>query len=134
MTSDERPIEIEWHDPAPRDPRFDPFNDTGLRPYVELAERAVRATAEPVADRGRDTGIALSEVRTVLGRARTALGVLEYDERGTEWDTTRDERGFLVSERKYKDPDHDAMVAALRQTVAALERWERTGRPLKGKR
>jgi hypothetical protein len=85
-------------------------------------------------DRGRDTSRALVEVRTVLSRAKTALFELERDERGTEFEHKRDEQGRLISRSKYKDPDHDEMVAALRQTVDALERWERTGRPLKGKR
>ena len=60
-------------------------------------------------DRGRETTFALTEVRTVLSRAETAV----------------------VSIRRFnhgRDPEAEEMIAELRAVVERLERWRRTGR------
>lgn len=98
-------------------------------------------------DRGRETGNALTEIRTVLSRAITArhviarvsegpkgyrretgetrtltLGGREQTIRLTEWVETEPAR---------PDPDQMEMLAALDTFIAAAERWQRTGRPTK---
>lgn len=70
-----------------------------------------------MADRGRDTSRELTEVRTVLSRAETALEYLH-----------------MLRDRGFKDPDAAEMRVALFEVVEKLSRWRRTGRPLKGGR
>lgn len=84
------------------------------------------------ADRGRDSGEALTSVRTVLSRAETALEELGPEGARTEWplktgDRERDE--YSVREaRMFEDPDAPAMRQALRAVVAVLSPWRKTGR------
>jgi hypothetical protein len=59
-------------------------------------------------DRGRDTSAALTEVRTVLSRARTASTLLWRFGEGV-------------------DPDLMAMRSAMDQIAGLLKRWEKTG-------
>lgn len=82
-------------------------------------------------DRGAEKSYALTEVRTVLSRAETAIKLLESGP--TEW---RYDVEWIDGERHSEriteyDPDHKDMIFALRAVVAQLERWRRTG---KGKR
>lgn len=65
-------------------------------------------------DRGRDTSVELTEVRTVLSRAESAMVAV----RRGPW-------------RGEPDPEAGEMLAALERVVAELARWRRTGRPLK---
>jgi hypothetical protein len=94
---------------------------SGLGEY-ELANRLWALASECAArgltmsDRGRDTSIELSEVRTVLSRAEHALWVVEG---------TRPYAG--------RDPDSPEITAALQEVIGLLDRWRRTGRPLKSK-
>lgn len=80
-----------------------------------------------MADRGRETSRALTEVRTVLSRAETALRAL-----GGPTEHARDEHGdtvFVDGDFVYEhDPDHVEMREALATAVQALGRWRRTGR------
>ena len=64
-------------------------------------------------DVGTRTSYPLTEARTVLSRAETAIFWLERDDRHAA------------------DPDLDAILAALRTTVEALDPFRRTGRPKK---
>lgn len=71
------------------------------------------------ADRGRETGVALTEIRTVLSRAETARStILNIDE----------SRVFPKAYPSMFDPDRDEMVQALDDFIAAAGRWARTGR------
>jgi len=90
------------------------------------------------ADRGRDTSRSLTDVRTVLSRAETALADLtrrSYHPNmpATRWDREADrwvETGELVGGDQ-DDPDIEEMCAALEQAVSLLDKWRRTGRPPK---
>lgn len=74
-----------------------------------MTENAERSTALlRGADRGRDTSMALTEVRTVLSRAETALASWSYFER---------------------DPDGEQMLGDLQVVCGILDKWKRTGRP-----
>jgi hypothetical protein len=63
-------------------------------------------------DRSRDVSDALTEVRTVLSRAETAMEALVRR-------SCRDEA---------PDPDTDAMYYALERTVRDLARWRKAGK------
>lgn len=75
-----------------------------------------------VGGRGRETGRALTEVRTVLSRAETALADLSAGPSEGRFDPVT--REFT----RYPDPEQDEMEEALRQVVVLLARWRRTGR------
>jgi len=88
-------------------------------------------------DRGREAGYALTEVRTVLSRTRTALRVLEPG-RQIEWhrlpQTPQPARvtgnGAPPHDRsrpQFDDPDVELMRTALGHVVTLLEPWDRTG-------
>jgi hypothetical protein len=62
-----------------------------------------------VTDRGKDVSNALTEVRTVHSRAKSALDKFE--------------RGYGMS-----DPDRERMIGALNEVVALLDEWKRTKR------
>ena len=102
-------------------------------------------------DRSRDVSDELGEVRTVLNRARTAIDRLESEWGHDTYDDPEvmaeepvksnfpDRETFLDawrewSDRRYAarmvmaDQDLDDMLAALRRTVASLERWDRAGK------
>lgn len=73
-----------------------------------------------MSDRRKDTSTELSEVRTVLSRAETALDVLErYAEREFVW---WDNKTPLVH-----DPEDREIIEALQQVVRILDRF-RSGR------
>ncbi|MFJ1695717.1 hypothetical protein ACIOHC_11285 [Streptomyces sp. NPDC088252] len=80
--------------------------------------------------RGREVSAALTEARTVLSRAESALSHLDGP---TEWlyeldgcTPLDDANGDWI--RAY-DPDHDELVRSLTAVIALLEPWQRTGRP-----
>lgn len=73
-------------------------------------------------DRGRDTSPELTEARTVLSRAETALMQLEGMQRARA-----NGDGWYGPE----DPDHWAIADALKATVTALWPYRRTGRTRK---
>lgn len=84
------------------------------------------------ADRGRDSGEALTSVRTVLSRAETALEELGPDGTKLEWPprTNRRDDWENFSKReaeKFEDPDAAAMRTALQTAVALLSPWRKTG-------
>lgn len=102
-------------------------------------------------DRSRDVSTALTEVRTVLNRARSAIDKLDGEYAGDwvvdpEWmaanprpgarkpdddpdyyqrwlDAYHEHGGMHVA-----DPDHDEMRARLVQVVELLEPWAKAGR------
>ncbi|MGW1976683.1 hypothetical protein [Streptomyces sp. NPDC001889] len=86
-----------------------------------------------VPGRGRDASNALTEIRTVLSRARTARELidvrLEYarDENGELLRDTEDGTGFV----RFEDPDTEDMRTVLDAVVLLLSRWDRTGRALR---
>ncbi len=99
-------------------------------------------------DLGREVSNLLSEVRTVLSRARTAL--LGYDAVAQEWDdqwmskarlvTTQGRFWWLpegdpnrIDEVSIPHPDAAEIQAAMEKVVELLSPWDRTGRPLKKK-
>lgn len=86
---------------------------------------------EPPTDRGRHAGTALTEVRTVLSRAQTALQRLE-DHSPLEWPPLTGNPvldGYRTrADGRFDDPDLDDMIQILKITVGMLKRWERTGK------
>ncbi len=82
---------------------------------------------------GRCTSVALTEVRTVLHRAKTALLHIPTG------DSVNNElivRGEIHARHLDKPrevvrphPELDEMIVALEQVVSLLERWRRTGQP-----
>ena len=102
-----------------------------------------------MSDRGRETSCALSEIRTVLNRARTARENIattpetapgfwrETDRRrinsrtGDFYDPPRYYVEWVSTGPAEFDPDQAAMLAALDDFINAASRWTRTGRPLK---
>src|SRR6266704_4926681 len=88
-----------------------------------------------MADRSRDVSDELTEVRTVLSRAETALARLDYCEKRQgetqyRW-VVREVDGVRKGdweEWKYEtDPDTVAMKTELAQVVAVLSRWRKFG-------
>jgi hypothetical protein len=95
-----------------------------LHPYVPLFLEG--AERHP---RGRDASNALSEVRTVLGRAERALARLQHP---TEYPIIRvDGEEVIDWDNKAEDPDAEAMRACLTQVIDLLDPWRRTGRTVK---
>ncbi|MEU2453846.1 hypothetical protein ABZ605_27685 [Streptomyces sp. NPDC012765] len=86
-----------------------------------------RHTHPSADDRGRDASHALTEVRTVLSRAESALRttptepLYQPDGHGLY-----DETGARVTAY---DPDHDRIQHTLKAVSALLAPWRRTGRP-----
>lgn len=80
---------------------------------IDIDGMKIRFRRKPVTllSRGRDTSMALSEVRTVLGRATTALEYLH-----------------AIGALYERDPDHDSICKALEEVIDLLEPWRRTGR------
>ena len=83
-----------------------------------------------MSERRTETSRALSEVRTVLSRAQTALESLERgpSEYHGEYVDKADGNGREWSVTRYEDPDQAEMIEALRTAVVALDRW-RGARP-----
>lgn len=81
----------------------------------------------PAAERGRDVSHILTEVRTVLSRAESALR-----DRPTEpLYQQGGRRGLYDNGRQVHayDRDHEALQRALKSVIALLAPWRRTGRP-----
>ncbi|MER6253705.1 hypothetical protein ABT224_20345 [Streptomyces sp. NPDC001584] len=82
----------------------------------------------PTAERGREASHALTEVRTVLSRAESALR-----DRPTEPLYQQDGRRGLYGDNgrlvHAYDPDHEELQRALKSVIALLAPWRRTGRP-----
>lgn len=88
----------------------------------------------PEADRhprGRESGNALTEVRTVLSRAESALQMIGPPGHETENAGRKSGPGIMsYAERKagvHEDPEADAMRAALQAVVDLLDPWRKTG-------
>lgn len=83
-------------------------------------------------DRGRDSGEALTSVRTVLSRAETVLEELGPEGSRIEWPPkTGDPAHDAYSVRtawRFEDSDAPAMRTALRTAIAVLSPWRKTGR------
>lgn len=80
-------------------------------------------------DRRKDTSRALTEVRTVLSRAETALDALAHDlaRKGEEvivrWER-KPEGGMRPVYGTYEpDPEVALMISAMEGVVLSLERW-----------
>lgn len=105
----------------------DAFYDRDDSPRVTVTE-----VGGASADRGRDSGEALTAVRTVLSRAETALDELGPDGSKTEWPPRtgyRAQDDYSVREAgRFEDPDAPAMRTALRTAIALLSPWRKTGR------
>jgi hypothetical protein len=97
-----------------------------------------------MSNRGRETSRALTEIRTVLGRARNARETIATvpEAKPGDWvfdvPATHPHSGkefmagrFVPTGPAEFDPDQAAMLAALDAFIAAAARWERTGRPRK---
>lgn len=69
-------------------------------------------------DRGRDTSWELTEVRTVLSRAETALDIFQRHQQCTSTDHQH-------------DPDVDRMAYALEQVSDLLCEWRKTGKSIR---
>lgn len=86
--------------------------------------------ADPDHPRGRESGEALTEVRTVLSRAESALRRIGPPGHETEWTGRKAGVRMDYDERKagrHEDPDADAMRAALQRVIDELEPWRKTG-------
>jgi hypothetical protein len=74
-------------------------------------------TEVPLPSRGNDVSEELTEVRTVLKRAETAL------------QNIRDARAWRRYPQPFNhDPDTDEMILVLEQAVQGLAKWRKTGR------
>ncbi|TQE33111.1 hypothetical protein [Streptomyces ipomoeae] len=107
----------------------------GQGPFVEippadismLVAGLLALAGEQPATRGREASAMLTEMRTVLSRAESALrngpteNLYESDGRRPLYVD-----GAWVSAY---DPDHEAMQTALRAVITLLSPWRRTGRP-----
>lgn len=85
---------------------------------------------DPLHPRGRESGEALTEIRTVLSRAESALGRIGPPGTETEWLARQSGVPVTYDERKagrHEDPDADRMRTALTAVIAALEMWRKTG-------
>lgn len=91
------------------DPR-EPAEMRGAPALVTTLMELATGAVSPGSDRSRDVSEELTEVRTVLSRAESALTVLERTDR-----------------RGSPDPDTGDMIRELRATVARLKRWQRHG-------
>ena len=78
--------------------------------------------------RHRDVGMALTEMRTVLSRAKTARDNILDPTRREEIRFGMVNGVWSVIDPGHPDPDQDEMIAALDTFIAAAERWERRGR------
>ena len=88
------------------------------------------STRGPDHPRGRESGEALTEVRTVLSRAESALRRIGPPGHETEWLRRSAGQQSTYADRsagKHEDPDADEMRAALQGVVDLLERWRKTG-------
>lgn len=85
-------------------------------------------------ERGNETTQALTEVRTVLSRAETALVSLERERasEGTPLSSWQlrfpDEYDTHGDGLQHADPDIDDMIDALNETVKRLDKYRRTGK------
>jgi hypothetical protein len=137
-------VDIVWNGPdAPRPDEHYYSDDELARVSTDWIVGAVedhddcpRVTVTEVggasADRGRDSGEALTSVRTVLSRAETALGELGPEGTRTEFpprtgDQAQDNYPLRKAGR-FEDPDAPSMRQALRAVVALLDPWRKTGR------
>lgn len=79
-------------------------------------------------DPHRTVSAALTEVRTLLRRAQTAIRLIEDDPliRVTEgeWDYSVQPARYVPPET-IPHPDADEMIEVLKETVEKLKRWER---------
>lgn len=104
-----------------------------------------------MADLGKLVSYPLTEVRTVLSRARTAIDQIErFRTDGVQLDALVNEAGrragfeggFDEWRARQASPEYviephpqlDEMLAALAQVIALLEPWEKTGTIRKGKK
>jgi len=86
------------------------------------------------ADRRRDTGNALTEIRTARSRAESALAYLAKNDGNTESERISaammdDGEWVPPSYRHFPDPDAAEMIAALEAFVASTEKWAKKARP-----
>lgn len=84
---------------------------------------------------GRATSGPLTEIRTVLSRAKTALAYMkEYPWWWHEFSKpVFSKSGEYIGRspgEKVRHPDIDEMISALETFVSAVEKWDRTGRTL----
>jgi hypothetical protein len=135
-------VDIEWRGhPDGREPYYEDRELTGVaRNWIEGAfedrddSPQVTVTEVPgaAADRGRDSGEALTSVRTVLSRAETALEELGPEGTRREWAPKTGDPALdnypLRKAGRFEDPDAPAMRAALRAVVDLLGPWRKTGR------
>lgn len=84
--------------------------------------------------RGNDTSYELTEARTVLSRAETALLLLERhrarDGRSLDqWEINVQLRdGTFTDGLFHADPDTNAIITILEETVRQLDKYRRTGK------
>lgn len=86
--------------------------------------------ADPDHPRGRESGEALTEIRTVLSRAESALRRIGPEGTETEWLGREAGTHQTYDERRagrHEDPEADRMRAALQRVIDELEPWRKTG-------
>ncbi len=91
---------------------------------------ATRAEWEAAHPRGRESGEALTEIRTVLSRAESALERIGPEGTETEWLGRQARTHPAYDELKagqHEDPDANQMRAALQRVIDELEPWRKTG-------
>lgn len=85
---------------------------------------------DPDHPRGRESGEALTEIRTVLSRAESALRAIGPPGHETERTGRKTGAGMSYRDReagRHEDPDADRMRAALQRVIDELEPWRKTG-------
>lgn len=96
-------------------------------------------TDKVIHDRGNDTSEELTEVRTVLSRAESAIATLvkyrdQQFRRGRRVYGEGHPPGGTYVEDRTPDVDVEDMIAALEKAIEGLNRWRRTGRSRRGER
>ena len=79
----------------------------------------------PEYDPATSGSMQLTEVRTVLSRARTALELIE---KNPDWNYHSEYVDGVWVRRTVPHPEVDDMIKSLRDTVVSLSRWERKGK------
>ena len=82
-----------------------------------------------MADRSKDVGMALTEIRTVLSRAQTARrtlnsAIINIEGREYAWIDGQ----HVIVDPGHRDPDADEMIEVLDAFIAAAQKWQRKGR------
>ncbi|MDX3165984.1 hypothetical protein PV516_19540 [Streptomyces scabiei] len=99
-------------------------NDIGT-----LAAGLIHLAGEQATERGREVSRALTEARTVLSRAETAIEALHRGPSETLYDADGTKPRWHWPTTPAYDPDHERIVQVLEAVTLLLSPWRRTGQP-----